>query len=368
MTTSVGSNGLEVEVVRDIDQLECLRAPWNKLLDRVGNSNPYQSPAYVITWFRHSSAGKPIHVVVMRSDGELVGIAPFDVTRVGVGPLAVERLKSAASGRVDYGDPLLADWVPGLADSLLDHLAEVLVRPGAAAFLRGLRSDCSLLPALLARTDLRTVPLADPLPAAVVRLDLMEDAAAGVQRIAQKRDVPRSLRRLREQFDVSDVLELDIEEGLDLLEQLIDRRWPDGGGPKAFASNGDAAFTRAVVRAMAFDRRVTIKALRANGRPVWAALLLRVDNRVVGEMLVIDDDFRKFGPGNIGIYQTLEQIAAQGDLEKDMLSGDYKYKHRWSNADRTSQSFLVVAEGRLGRAQLSIRERARQIRNRGAPN
>ena len=358
---------VDVEVITDVDRLESLREPWNELLDRVADSNPYQAPAYVTTWFRHYSAGRPIHVVALRSDGELVGVAPFDVSRIGVGPFAVERLKSAASGRVDYGDPLLADWIPGLAGTLLDHLHEVLARPGAAAYLRGLRSDGPLLPALLERSDLRAIPLAEPLPAAVVRFDLMDDPVAGVRKIAQKRDVPRSMRRLGERFEVTEMIDLDIDEGLDALQTLIERRWADGEGPKAFATDGDAAFTRAVVRAMAFDGRATIKTMRADGTPVWVALLLRVGDRVVGDMLAIDDDFRKFGPGNIGIYQTLEQFAEQGDLEKDMLSGDYGYKHRWSNADRTSQSFLVVSDDAFGRAQLTMRDRARSLRRRGRP-
>lgn len=356
---------VDVEIITDVDRLERLRRPWNELLDRVADSNPYQAPAYVITWFRYASAGRPVHVVAFRSDGELVGVAPFDVSRPGVGSVRVERLKSAASGRVDYGDPLLADWMPELPDLLLDHLHEVLALPGAAAYLRGLRSDAPLRPALLARTDLRAVPLADPLPAAVVRFDLMDDPVAGVRRIAQKRDVPRSMRRLSEQFEVTEMLDLDIDEGLDALEELIAKRWTDGEGPKAFATDGDAAFTRAVVRAMAFDDRARIKAIRADGRPVWVALLLRVDGRVVGDTLAIDDDFRKFGPGNIGIFQTLEQFAEQGDREKDMLSGDFGYKHRWSNAERTSQSFLVVRDDTFGRAQLTLRDRARELRRRG---
>jgi CelD/BcsL family acetyltransferase involved in cellulose biosynthesis len=356
---------LEIEVITDVDRLERLRRPWNELLDRTAGSNPYQAPAYIITWFRYYSAGKPIHVVAFRSDGELVGIAPFDVSRTGAGPVAVERLKSAASGRVDYGDPLLADWIPGLADLLLDHLHGVMARPGAAAYLRGLRSDGALKPALLAREDLVAVPLADPLPAAVVRFDAMDDPVAAVRTIAQKRDVPRSMRRLGEQFEVTEMIDLDIEEGLDVLEELIGKRWPDGDGPKAFATDGDAAFTRAVVRAMALDGRARIKAIRADGKPVWVSLLLRVDGRVIGDTLAIDDDFRKFGPGNIGIFQTLDHFAERGDLEKDMLSGDFGYKHRWSNAERTSQSFLVVRNDGFGRAQLALRDRGRQLARRG---
>ncbi|MDX2379943.1 MAG: GNAT family N-acetyltransferase [Acidimicrobiia bacterium] len=355
---------VDVEVIADVDGLERLRRPWNELLDRVANSNPYQAPAYVVTWFRHYSAGRPVHVVTFRSDGELVGVAPFDLSRIGVGSFAVTRLKSAASGRVDYGDPLLADWMPELPDLLLDHLHGALGRPGSAAYLRGLRSDGPLRPALIGRTDLRAVPLADPLPAAVVRFDLMDDPVAGVRKIAQKRDVPRSMRRLSEQFEVTEMLDLGIDEGLDALEELIAKRWTGGDGPKAFATDGDAAFTRAVVRAMAFDGRAGIRAIRADGRPVWVALLLHVDGRVIGDTLAIDDDFRKYGPGNIGIFQTLERFAEQGDLEKDMLSGDFAYKHRWSNAERDSQSFLVVRDDALGRAQLDLRDRARRLRQR----
>lgn len=363
MITS-GTAGIDVEIITDVDRLERLRDPWNALLDRVANSNPYQAPAYLITWFRHYSAGRPIHVVAFRSDGELVGIAPFDVSRFGVGSLTVSRIKSAASGRVDYGDPLLANWIPGLVDLLLDHIRGVLARPGAAAYLRGLRSDGVLKPALLARDDLVAVPLGDPLPAAVMRFDAMDDSVAGIRKIAQKRDVPRSMRRLDEQFEVTEMIDLDIEEGLDALESLIGKRWSDGEGPKAFATDGDAAFTRAVVRAMAFDGRARIKTVKADGRPVWVALLLRVDGRVVGDTLAIDDDFRKFGPGNIGIFQTLTEFAERGDLEKDMLSGDFGYKHRWSNAERTSQSFLVVRDDALGRAQLQLRDRGARLRRR----
>lgn len=353
---------IDVNVVRDVDRLERLRAPWNELLDRVPDANPYQAPAFVITWFRHRSAGVPIHVMTLHRDAELVGVAPFDVVRIGAGPIAVERLKSAASGRVDYGDPLLADGIDGLADALLDHLHAKLGRPGAAAHLRGLRSDGRLLPALSARSDLCALPVAEPMTAAVVRFDLMDEPLATVRRIAQKRDVPRSMRRLAEQYEVTGIIDLDIDVGLDALEDLVARRRADGEGPTAFATDDDRSFTRAVVAAMAKDGRATISTMLADGKPIWVALLLRVDDRVVGDMLAIDPEFRRFGPGNIGIYQTLERLAEQGGLEKDMLSGDYGYKHRWSNADRTSQSFLVVRNDPLGRGQLAVRDRVRRLR------
>lgn len=355
---------IEVEVVRDVDRLERLRAEWNDLLERVDDSNPYQAPAFVISWFRHASAGRPVHVAVLRSGSDIVGIAPFDVTRIGAGPFATVRLKSAASGRVDYGDPLLDDRVPGVADALLDHLAITLARPGAAAYLRGLRDDGPILPRLSARRDLRAVALGAPLPAAVVRFDRMDDPVGEVRRLARKRDVLRSMRRLHERFEVGEMVDLDVETGLDALEELLAKRWPDGDGPKVFAGDAEAAFTRGVVRAMAAEGRATIKTVRADGRPVWVSLLFRVDGRVVGDILAIDDDFRKFGPGNMGIFQILAAFAERGDVEMDMLSGDFSYKHRWSNLERTSQSYLVVADTAMGRAQLRVRDAARRARSR----
>jgi len=78
---------MTIEVVTRVDEMERLEKQWNRLADRFGT--PFHSFEWRHACAQASSPHGDLTVVVLRSQGELIGIAPLICTRrVGVPTLA----------------------------------------------------------------------------------------------------------------------------------------------------------------------------------------------------------------------------------------------------------------------------------------
>ena len=66
--------------------LEPLFAEWQDLADRTG-SDVFLSPLWFRVWWDQMGAGRPLHCLVARQDGRLVGLLPFVIDILWLGPL-----------------------------------------------------------------------------------------------------------------------------------------------------------------------------------------------------------------------------------------------------------------------------------------
>lgn len=350
-------------VIDSMAGLTDLRPEWDVLLQSTQVANPYQSAAFVLTWFAHFGRDRRIHTVAIRRDGALVAVAPFAVTRIGIRPAAFELLVSAGTEHGDYGEPLIADDGGAAGALLADHLADLVCAGTTVVNLRRLRDDGQLLDALARRDDVRKVPTAPPAEAALVRFDLMDDPARTIEAIAKRRDVPRNLRRLSERHQVEE-RGLDASVGVAMMERLLAARWKQSEGPRAFSTPEIREFTYDFAQAMVASQLAELHGLFADDDPVCVTLDLQVGKRRVGDLLAVNPAFHRFGPGQLQIYMVLQKAIADGVVELDFRAGEHPYKFRWANARRVSQSVCLVKRGRVGDAQLLARRAAMSFRAR----
>ena len=73
---------LKVEEIADRAGLEALRADWLDLWQRVPTATPFQSPAWLVPWWRVFDDGKLI-TLALRAGDQLVGVAARDHRRSG---------------------------------------------------------------------------------------------------------------------------------------------------------------------------------------------------------------------------------------------------------------------------------------------
>ncbi|MFH8702384.1 GNAT family N-acetyltransferase [Streptomyces rubrogriseus] len=130
--------GHSVELVTDEGAFAELAPQWRRLYGRCAAATPFQSHAWLLSWWRSYGAAGRLRLVLAREGGELVGAAPLTLVRRPVPALVP--LGGAIS---DYGDVLLDDERgPDAVAALAAGLAAVArtalvdlreVRPGAAA-------------------------------------------------------------------------------------------------------------------------------------------------------------------------------------------------------------------------------------------
>src|SRR5919198_431245 len=95
----------DVEEVTTTEALEKLHPEWSALWARCPTATPFQSPEWLIPWWRHIGEGE-LWTLACRSEGRLVGLAPLYIyRRPGTAQREVFPVGIATT---DYLDALLA--------------------------------------------------------------------------------------------------------------------------------------------------------------------------------------------------------------------------------------------------------------------
>jgi len=129
-----------VGLVEDGEGFAALEGEWEELYRHCPTATPFQSWAWLYSWWEHYGEGYRLRLVTVRSEGgSLVGVLPLMVER---GPL--RRLLLVGSGVSDYLDVLVREgWEERVAQAASRALGEVgpwrvadlqELRPGAAAW------------------------------------------------------------------------------------------------------------------------------------------------------------------------------------------------------------------------------------------
>src|SRR5947209_12504952 len=66
----------DVNLIETAAGLEELRSEWQTLMDCAADVTPFQSPEWLMTWWRFFGSGE-LCVVACRSSSELIGLAPL---------------------------------------------------------------------------------------------------------------------------------------------------------------------------------------------------------------------------------------------------------------------------------------------------
>lgn len=200
-----------IELVTDETAFTALRADWDGLYERCGAATPFQSHAWLHSWWLSYGRRGRLRLLVVREHGRLVAAAPLMLRPVPV-PAFVP-LGGAISDytdvlvddeRADHAAAALAEGLSAAARTALIDLREV--RPGGAAELvyerwsgprlRMSDSVCLELPALPMDQLVSRLPSGK---AQRVRAKLRKLSALGVQwRVVGPDEVDMALRRLLE--------------------------------------------------------------------------------------------------------------------------------------------------------------------------
>src|SRR5436853_1039071 len=87
-----------------ISELEWLRPEWEALWARCPGATVFQSPAWLIPWWKHLGRGE-LWVVSIRHHQKLIGVAPFLIHRNSA--ISARELLFLGTGISDYLDLLL---------------------------------------------------------------------------------------------------------------------------------------------------------------------------------------------------------------------------------------------------------------------
>jgi CelD/BcsL family acetyltransferase involved in cellulose biosynthesis len=337
---AAGTAGFVTGLVTDERAFAGLGPAWRRLHRRCGAATPFQSHAWLHSWWLSYGRRGRLRLVVVRYGGELVAVAPLMRVRHPVPALVP--LGGAVS---DYCDVLIDDTRTGpAADALTAGLAAAArtalidfreVRPGGAAehvYARW-RGPRRLMPDSLC-LELPAVPMAElvarlpPAKAQRVRAKLRKLAALGVRRrVVPPHEVDLAVRRLLELHQLQ-------WQGRKVTSEHLRERYREhlvrAVGPMVRSGNAVVTEFRLGTEVVAVD--VTLLSRRLAGGYLYGAHPGLRERKADVAVMLLDacaENVCGYGPG-----------AGPGTLS--LLRGDEPYKHHWRPEPVVSRRLLLA--------------------------
>jgi CelD/BcsL family acetyltransferase involved in cellulose biosynthesis len=325
----VTAAGLELETVRDVERLAAVEDAWWDLAARAAAATPFQTPAWLLPWWRHLGRGA-LAAVVVRGGGRLLGLAPL-VVEGDEAP----RLRWLGAGVSDYLTALVdgeraAEVAPALArgfGALLDEVGGAALEnvPDGDPLFAALEH---LPPRWAWRRSVDACCLVAPLPP--------DETRATRPRVCDKADAAarRLARRGRVTCSSAGAGDDGRERLLGALFELHARRWSERGEAGVLAAAGVRAHHREAARA--FERRgvLRLEAVELDGEPIAVFYGFHLRDRLWMYLCGFSPAHARFSPGSIVVARARAAARAEGARAMDFLRGREGYKYRWGVLER----------------------------------
>jgi CelD/BcsL family acetyltransferase involved in cellulose biosynthesis len=304
---------VETHIITSSDELVSVAAPWLELWRELPETTPFQSPMWLLPWWRHFGSND-LNVITVRDNGRLQALAPLYVIREDDESLGL----FLGTGISDYLDVLGNAPLP---------LQEIDCQMWD---LQQLRPDSAML----------RMPLPDGWSDNVEEQDRcvllsIENAGDELQNLlsTHARKKLRYFRRsLASTFEDANAENLDTL--LDALFALHAARWQRRGMPGMLADDVIQRFHREVARAMLDAGALRMFAMRSADRIVAVFYGFAHHDTVSYYLSGYDPELDRHSPGTLIVAHAIERAVHEGATTFDFLRGAEEYKYAWGAKDR----------------------------------
>ncbi len=301
-----------IDIIDTDGGLAAVAAEWAALWDRSSQATPFQSPHWLLPWWRQFGTGMP-RVAVERRGSGIEAILPLYV-------LPTERKAlPIGAGTTDYldaiGDParLLPTLLARLREDPVDQVDLIEVPPWSRLLdtphVWRQSSPCPVL----------TLP----------------ELPAGIRR---KLRMSRHRAERAGGWMVETVISDTLAAGLDTLVRLHQGRWMAQGDAGVLADAAVLAFWRDAAPGLLAAGLLRLQVLRVGGVAAAAIMALLAPGRIFFYLSGYDTAQRFVSPGTLLLGAMLEQAVAEGRTEAHFLRGQESYKYAWGGVDRLNYS------------------------------
>ena len=330
---------VDIDELTTTEDLEALEPAWADLWHRASSATSFQSPAWLIPWWRHLGGGA-LRVLAARAGGRLVGLLP-----VFLQAPEGEKLLPLGIAISDYLDGLYEDGHgPEVAAAMMRNLFE-RHRDWRVCELHPLPAGSPLLEAPLPPESSADIQPFEP--CLVVELP---PEATSLRHVLPKRMRKnlryfggRAARLGRIGFETASVA--NVAEVLDALFELHAARWARIDHPGVLADAAIRAFHRAAASALLDAGLLRLHALRLDGRIVAVLYALHAKRRAYCYMSGFDSDLGEISPGTLIMAHAIERAIGERACEVDFLRGREPYKYFWGVRERPCYGRMIRRAG-----------------------
>jgi CelD/BcsL family acetyltransferase involved in cellulose biosynthesis len=327
--------GLHIQEVTTTEALEELRPEWSALWARCPTATPFQSPEWLIPWWRYIGTGE-LWTLALRQHGRLVGLAPLYIY---VKPGSCEReVFLVGIATTDYLDILLdPEFARCGAEAVLAHLHAAWQRWDVCDFQQ-LQPQSPLLHVTMPAGWWEEVTLQEPCPTLV--LPAKPEQLRGCIPAHLRQKLRYYWRRAEKMGPVclERACQHNLDELLESLLQLHHRRWAARGQVGVLAPEAVQKAHRETALGLLSRGLLRLYGLRLAGR--LAASFYGFTHSEAGKKRTyfylggFDPTYAQLNVGTLVIDHAIREAIREGAVEFDFLRGREAYKYRWGATDR----------------------------------
>jgi len=332
---------LQVTVLTEERDFAALDEDWEDLYEHCPSATPFQSWAWLYSWWESYGEGYELRLIVVRDGGLLVGLLPLMVPR----GLSFGRLLLIGTGSTDYLDVLVRE---GWEQAVAEVGARALKGLGGwrVADLRDVHPTAAVWDIFHGWEGPRTYfrrfgsPVMDVRPWDELVTSLSKNHRSSVRRTLRRAENDRVRSKLAEPADAKEAatrwmtLHQEAWKGRNIAPEHLDERFK--------------AHLEAAARRMTAHGLGGISEFWRDGE-VIASHFLVFGRDFTGQHLfgATQEALRRYQVSSLYIWDLINAARARRDTYLDFLRGEEPYKLRW--ASRVVPNFQLV----LGRDWLS---------------
>lgn len=306
---------VQLEIVDDEAGLREFRPEWGRFLEAYPAPTPFQTPEWLITWWKHFGSGR-LRTLIFREDGQAAGVLPCFVHEWN----GRRQITLVGTGISDYADPVFAP-----------HRINEIIECARAQLMGWSDWDVCLWQDLSDHTPLRALGAAQPdTPCSGIVIDQTYEAFLA----GRPKDLRRNLRRYREKaeqiapvrFDAADFMNA---ESMDALVALHRARWEKAGESGMIEANRSEAFLREVTEVLGARGSLKVFTVRFGGAIAAILLALHDNSTIFSYLSAFDPQHECFGFGRELLAEALRYAHEDGYRWWNFLRGDEAYKFSW---------------------------------------
>jgi CelD/BcsL family acetyltransferase involved in cellulose biosynthesis len=318
-------------------ELYALWPEWSALWDRCTDVTPFQSPEWLLPWWRRLFGGGEMLVIALRRGGRLAGLAPMFIYGYEHEPRQVAFI---GSGVTDYlGFLLEPEAAMENAERIWRRLGELTSRWDICD-LQEIRPESPMLGAALP-SDWRVDRTASGI-CLVLKLPPVMDQLETRLSPKFRHNLRNARSRLRNAGAIFETAAAHQDpEYVQALFQLHTTHWEGRNQSGMLATAALRSFFCEMVSGFRLRGWLRFHGLRHQGRLAAVVCILLVRQRAYYYLGGFEDALMRHSPGTALLGYAIEQAIEEGALEFDFLRKEEQYKSRWGAVPRANTGLIL---------------------------
>ena len=347
------SSKLNIEKIQSIDVFSALGREWDALLSLSDESTFFLKWDWMFTWWKHFGSKEGLFILLIKkSSGELLGIAPFYITTKWQG-LPIKALSYIGSDPIssEYLDIICApEYKKDIADSIADFLSNQSFLWDCIALNDTLNNSVSytLLQNKLSGCGFVSVNNGYQL-CPYLKLPSSEQELLGKLSSPLRSTIKRKTKKMLKDgitFQYTSDVEI-IDSHMNSLFSLHQKCWNARGMPGTLKDESKKRFHLNIAENLLPKNDIRLYTLNDRENIIAALYGFQYDGCIFYFQSGYDPEWSKYSPGTLLMWMAMNHAIQEGAQVFDFLRGDEAYKKLWADNTRTTYSTVLYKKSNI---------------------